>query len=241
MWWDSDIETLFIYYSSQWVEATPQIQVYTAGTAPAGADINDFWWDTATGRLYLYYNDGSSSQWVEASPQNRVFTSSTAPVGALNGDLWWDTDVGKLFVFYDDGSTTQWVQATPDILSEGPAGTFTLNGNLVVTGDTTIQGKLYETSDEKLKTNVKTIDSAVDIVNQLRGVEFNWVKDGTQSYGVIAQELEKILPFLVRQDPTGTKTVNYSALIGLLIQAIQELSQPKKSLWTRIKEKFRGR
>ena len=169
-------------------------------------------------------------------------------MGGLNGDLWWDVDIGKMFVYYDDGTSAQWVQATPDILVEGPTGTFTLNGNIVVTGNTTVQGTLYETSDRKLKSNINTIEEALSQVCALRGVEFDWNKNGNHSYGLIAQELEEVLPFLVQEDPTGNKTVNYTALIGLLIESIKELNErlaepvkPKRSLWSKIKGMLNGR
>lgn len=78
-------------------------------------------------------------------------------------------------------------------------------------------------SDKNLKDNVVPIENAVDIVNQLEGVTFDWKITGDKSSGVIAQELEKILPFLVTEN-TDSKSVNYSGLIAYLIQAVKELS-----------------
>lgn len=78
------------------------------------------------------------------------------------------------------------------------------------------------TSDQILKTNIKTVENAVDIVNNLRGVSFDWKETGKGSYGVIAQELEQILPELVKQG--DIKSVNYNGLVGVLIEAVKELS-----------------
>ena len=78
-------------------------------------------------------------------------------------------------------------------------------------------------SDAAAKDNVETITDATRIVNQLTGVTFNWKTTGDKSSGVIAQDLEKIIPFLVT-DADGTKSVNYSGLIAYLIQAVKELS-----------------
>jgi len=84
------------------------------------------------------------------------------------------------------------------------------------------------TSDIKLKNNVTTVDNALEVVNQLRGVRFDWKESGVGDYGVIAQELEEVLPELVSQgDP---KTVNYNGIIGVLIESIKELSERVKSL-----------
>lgn len=77
-------------------------------------------------------------------------------------------------------------------------------------------------SDEKYKTNVKTISNPLELTAQLRGVWFNWVDNNAVSMGLIAQEVEKVLPDLIT-DSEGTKSLNYNALIGLLIEDIKEL------------------
>ena len=92
-------------------------------------------------------------------------------------------------------------------------------------------------SDARLKTNVNTIDNALDIVDQLRGVSFDWIESGKHSIGVIAQEVEKVLPELVvTQEVTNGRTednpnpetkeiksVDYGKMVGVLINAIKEL------------------
>jgi hypothetical protein len=83
-------------------------------------------------------------------------------------------------------------------------------------------------SDVNLKTNIKTVENAVETVNQLRGVSFDWKETGKSSYGVIAQELENVLPELVK---TGeNKSVNYSGIISVLIEAVKELSAEVEEL-----------
>jgi len=77
------------------------------------------------------------------------------------------------------------------------------------------------TSDLKLKENIVTIDNALDKINLLRGVNFDWKKNGMKSMGVIAQEVEQVIPEVVSESE-GTKSVNYGAMIGLLIQALKE-------------------
>lgn len=92
-------------------------------------------------------------------------------------------------------------------------------------GNLTVGGNLNSASDINLKENVRVVENALDIVNQLEGVRFDWKSTGHSSIGVIAQELEKVLPELVTVTDEGTKTVNYNGIIGVLIQAIKELSQ----------------
>ena len=74
-------------------------------------------------------------------------------------------------------------------------------------------------SDINLKTNVKSIQDPLEKVFQIRGVTFDWKSSHKSSAGVIAQEVEKVLPELVTDN--GTKTVNYNGLIGLLIETVK--------------------
>ena len=80
------------------------------------------------------------------------------------------------------------------------------------------------TSDISLKKNIETVDDALSIINKLNGVEFEWKDTGKKSSGVIAQELEEILPHLVETNNDGIKTVNYAGLSAYLIQAIKKLA-----------------
>jgi len=79
------------------------------------------------------------------------------------------------------------------------------------------------TSDENLKKDIHTIENALDKVKQLRGVDFKWIKSEEKSMGVIAQEIQKVFPELVSENENGL-SVNYNGLIGVLIEAIKELS-----------------
>ena len=85
-------------------------------------------------------------------------------------------------------------------------------------------------SDHRLKDNVLVIDSALTKVNEIGGYSFTWNnkigdhREGTNDYGVIAQEIENILPDAVSINSQGNKTVNYNALIPLLVEAVKELS-----------------
>lgn len=83
---------------------------------------------------------------------------------------------------------------------------------------------LLVTSDKKLKKDIQTT-SGLQTINQLRGVNFTWKKDNQKDLGVIAQEIEKVLPELVSTDSEGVKAVQYTSLIAPLIEAVKELSQ----------------
>ena len=87
-------------------------------------------------------------------------------------------------------------------------------------------GTLYATviqtlSDEKTKTNIKLIDNALAITKNLRGVTFDWKENGMSSAGLIAQDVAKYLPQLVNAVDEQT-SLNYTGVIGLLVEAIKE-------------------
>lgn len=96
---------------------------------------------------------------------------------------------------------------------------------LNVYGNIGITGNIFTTSDEREKTNIKTINNSLDKICQCRGVSFNYLNDiNKNQYGVIAQEIEKIIPDIVESNQYGYKNVNYLSIIGFLIEAIKELN-----------------
>ena len=90
--------------------------------------------------------------------------------------------------------------------------------------DVTSSGYVDSASDIKLKRNIKTIDNALDKVLQLRGAEYDRIdKDNQHEIGVIAQEVEKIIPEVVHGE--DTKTVSYGNMVAVLIEAIKEQNE----------------
>ena len=89
-----------------------------------------------------------------------------------------------------------------------------------------LTGAYSQLSDARLKTNIQTFPNAPQVVQQLRGVTFNWKKDGAPSAGVIAQEVEKVMPSAVKTNPDGMKTVDYSQFVAPMIEAIKEQQIP---------------
>jgi len=105
-----------------------------------------------------------------------------------------------------------------------PSYRLDVNGTIRATSD------VIAFSDERVKENIKTIDNSLEKVNKLRGVEFNKIGEDTKSIGVIAQEIEKILPEVVRTDDEGMKSVAYGNVVGILIEAIKELTKEVEDL-----------
>jgi hypothetical protein len=88
-------------------------------------------------------------------------------------------------------------------------------------------------SDANLKTNIKTIKDPLEKVLKIRGVTFDWKENLKSSAGVIAQEVEEVLPELVKDK--GSKSVNYNGLIGLLIEAVKAQQEEINMLKDRLK------
>ena len=91
------------------------------------------------------------------------------------------------------------------------------------------------TSDATLKENIVTITDALDKVEKLRGVTFNWKDNGLNSMGLVAQETEKVFPESVITKDDGIKTINYDSIIGVLVEAIKELKSEVEELKKEVK------
>jgi len=117
----------------------------------------------------------------------------------------------------------------------GPGGDNILDGDLYVSGNAYVSGDVvtaYTASDIKLKENLEIIDGALDKVEQIHGYTFNYIANPDERVaGVIAQEVEKVLPGVTFDlDDKGHKAVRYDNIIPLLIQAIKELNDKVERL-----------
>jgi hypothetical protein len=116
-------------------------------------------------------------------------------------------------------SGTVTLTCTIDSPSEVGLGNLSSSGN-ALSGDFTATGNITAYSDLRLKSNIEVIDDSLAKVMSLRGVNFDM--NGERSTGVIAQELEVVLPEAVRDNEDGMKSVAYGNIVGLLIEAIKE-------------------
>jgi len=138
--------------------------------------------------------------------------------GKDSGDyIDWTTDTQM--DFYVNGNNEMRLEADGDLHVDGD----------VIAASTTVS------SDETLKKNISTYKNAVETIQNLKGVSFDWKKDGKKSGGVIAQDVEKVLPELVGKKKSlkgekSTLTVDYNGLVGVLIQAVKELSNKVEKL-----------
>ena len=99
-----------------------------------------------------------------------------------------------------------------------------------VSGDMVASGNVTAYSDSRLKTDISTINDALGTVGKLRGVNYKWLRSGQSDIGVIAQEVEAVVPEVVKTTEVAgldgmeeVKSVDYGRLVGVLINAINEL------------------
>jgi hypothetical protein len=135
-------------------------------------------------------------------------------------------------------------------ITNSTASTNTTTGALTVTGGVGVGGAMnvggdivaFSSSDRRLKENILPISNPLQKINSIGGYSFEWNKEkqdiyNGKDYGVIAQEIEEILPELVDTRENGYKAVKYDKLISLLVEGIKELS----SEVTELKEKINNR
>jgi hypothetical protein len=164
--------------------------------------------------------DGVTSTTAELNILDGV-TSTTAELNILDGVTSTASELNLV-----DGITAGTVAASKAVIVDGNKD-ITGYRNLTSTGTITAATNVTVSSDIRLKSNIETIDSALDKVKAMRGVYFDRHDDkATRAVGVIAQEMQEIMPEVVVTDDTEDKylSVAYGNLVGVLIEAVKELS-----------------
>ena len=139
-------------------------------------------------------------------------------------------------ILYDDGDQIVVNGTTPNGSNKLTVnGATHIAGALAVTGAITSEGDItaFSSSDKELKDNIVNIDDALAKVESVNGVKYTWNDKSEhegEDVGVIAQEIEDILPEVVATRNDGYKAVRYEKLVPLLIEAVKELSEKVKKL-----------
>lgn len=179
---------------------------------------------------------GSANQVLTAGPSGAGVTWATltaSSVGAISGINVSDDNTGiryPLFAAAANATTTiQYIDTDGIVYNTSTnclgIGSLTPTSRLDIIGDVRVAGIITATdfnssSDRTLKHDIQVIENPIEKVLQLNGVTFSWNETGKPSVGVIAQEVEQVLPELVSD--TEPKSVNYNGLIGLLIECVKE-------------------
>jgi hypothetical protein len=117
-----------------------------------------------------------------------------------------------------------------------PGARLDVDGDVIIRTDLTVNGNFFNPSDSELKKNVRPVEGALETLLRLRGVTFEWKEpgegqrmSGTQ-LGMIAQEVEKVLPQWVGTTPAGVKGVTYRGFEALAVEAVRQLKSEADAL-----------
>ena len=153
------------------------------------------------------------------------YVQSTAPASPCDGDVWYDTSGATATGSIDAiGSANQVLYKNASNLTTGSNNLIFDGTNLSVYGDITA----YYTSDQRLKNNITPISNSLNKVLAISGNIFDWDKKSGKTgseAGVIAQEIQKVLPQAVITRDNGYLAVKYDQIIPLLIEAIKDLKE----------------
>ena len=117
-----------------------------------------------------------------------------------------------------------------NVMGNGNVGIGTTSPGYLLDVDGAMRAATYlYTSDRRLKSDIETV-SGLEVVSKLHGVSFRWRSTGKPATGVIAQEVESVLPAAVSTDAEGMKSVDYLQLIGPMIEAIKDLKADNDNL-----------
>ena len=170
----------------------------------------------------LIYNSGATSYFVA----NKYTLMGNATNPGNTAATFYDQSgqgptISGLNVCFRTGSTPS---QTGKLNSSG---TLTVSGDLVAYGSP---------SDISLKENIKPIENALDKVEKLQGVTFDWkekqedILDIKEDIGFIAQDVQKVLPELVKENDNGKLSLRHQGIVPVLLEAIKELSNKIKVL-----------
>ena len=206
--------------------------------------------------LNFYYKSGVAAGSTAAPWNSGAYLSATSGYWGIGTGLAMNANTDIVFT---DGTWTgekaRKIQAhsghiyyqSASHIFRNASGTnnFQIDGtNCIATGNITAYGSI---SDERLKENIEVIENPIDKIKDLKGVTFNYKKDGSKSTGLIAQDLEKVLPEAVYTTKTIGDEINeeeseehlairYGNTVGLLVEAIKEQQEQIETLTAKVKE-----
>lgn len=184
-----------------------------SSSTTAAATFNNGGAGAASGTTF----DGSTARTISYNTIGAPSTTGTNATGT-----WGISVTGS--------AATVTTAAQPNITSVGNLTSLAVAGNINVNGNLFANQNVvaYSSSDSRLKENITVIENALDKIKKISGVMFDWKEghelDRKHDTGVIAQEVEEVLPEVVITRQDGYKAVRYEKIIGLVVQAIKELS-----------------
>jgi hypothetical protein len=215
--------------------------VFVNNVLQAGGDLRaPIFYDSNNTAFYLDPNGTCFLNAVNMGPQtwrsDITWNNAVNIIVPTSAECSFDVSSGGTWQVWDSTTPGPMIQATAgNQVQIGQAG----SRGLYVFGAITASGNVTAFSDIRVKDNVEQIEGALDRVSRIRGVTYTRadLEDKDRRYGgVIAQEIEQVLPEAIFEQ-AGMKAVDYNATIGLLIEAIKELTNEIETLKADIRSK----
>lgn len=180
-----------------------------------------------------YIGDGSGLTGVVGSGSGVIIEddgSTVGTAGTINFGPGINVSQISVGIVTVTSGVPHFIKTSAGIHTLGSVGIGTTNPTSALQVAGTVSAQDFNTtSDQSLKINIATIEDALEKIELIRGVEFNWSKSPhAPSMGVIAQEVESVFPELVAD--TNPKQVNYNGLIGVLIESVKALKADNEVL-----------
>ena len=220
--------------------ATTKLKLTSAGVLSTPADASDATGVTnaihlgASADMKIFHNGGNNYILTDQASQSFTLLSDVVRFNTRdNGESLFGADLnGAFFAKYDNSTKIVTKSDGIDVTGEVQCDSLDVDGNAdisgtlasgtqTVTGTITASGDITANSDERLKTEVKTIENALYKVMKMRGVTYT--KNAEKGMGVIAQEVEKVIPEVVHDGEY--KSVAYGNMVGVLIEAVKDLKK----------------
>jgi hypothetical protein len=184
-----------------------------------------FTWSTVSG-----YTDGDVDSHLSGGSGISYSSGTISLDSDVRGDMWqMGRDTNDYYIV--NTTTHSWYLDGAEDMR------LTNNGQLDVEGAVVAYSSTV--SDERLKENIAPVENALEIVKQLNGVSFNYKKDGKPAVGLIAQEVEKVVPSAVQETEIlghdgEYKILEYTQLIGVLVEAIKDQQEQIEELKSKL-------
>ena len=214
---------------------TNTIRITGTGTTATGSGVGQIYLNGGTSNLIEYNANGiaapttgtrSVGTKIVLWPQMSDPGNTDYAIGISSLSLWYSVPSSS---YAGNPTAFRWYAGTTNIATLTGTGTFSTSGDVIA----------FSTSDKNLKDNITPISNPIEKIQKIGGYEFDWndkqdVYEG-HDIGVIAQEIEEVLPELVTTRDNGYKAVKYEKIVALLIEAIKDQQKQIDELKSKIK------